>query len=174
MADSVPDVMTAIPSVWRSRRAITVGCVGLAALLGATLAAQAPAPAFEVVSIKINKTVTRSSGMGPRPGGGIAATNSTVRSLILWAWELNSLELIGGPDWIDQVRFDILATAVGAPDLSTTRAMTRTMLEDRFKLELRKEVRPRPVYSLVVADRGRLGPALRPSTIDCAKAFCGS
>src|SRR5688500_12300778 len=65
-------VMTAIPR----------GCFGLVAVLGVTLSAQAPGPAFEVVSIKINKTVSRSSGMGPRPGGGIAATNSTVRSLI--------------------------------------------------------------------------------------------
>ena len=174
MTGSVPGLMCAIRFVGRSHLAITVGCAGLVALLSVALDAQAPAPAFEVVSIKINRTASRSSGTGVRPGGGIASTNSTVRSLILWAWELNALELIGGPDWIDQLRFDILATAVGAPDLSTTRAMTRTMLGERFNLVLRKEIKPRPIYSLVVADRGRLGPRLRPSTIDCASAFCGS
>jgi uncharacterized protein (TIGR03435 family) len=147
-------------------------CIGLVTLISVTLPAQVPT--FEVASVKINRTTTRSSGIGPRPGGGIAATNTTVRSLTLWAWELNSLELIGGPDWIDQERFDILATAAGAPDLATTRAMTRTLLEERFKLVLRKEIRDRPVYSLVVADAGRLGPALRQSTVDCANAFCGS
>ena len=147
-------------------------CIGLVALFSVTLRAQAPA--FEVVSVKINKTTTRSSGISPRPGGGIAATNTTVRSLILWAWELNSLELIGGPDWIDHVRYDIVATAVSAPDLATTRAMARTMLEERFKLVLRQEKMARPVYSLVTADGATLGPKLRRSTIDCAKAFCGS
>src|SRR5215207_5507587 len=150
MTGSLPTFMSAIASIGRSHRAVTLGCVGLVALLSVTLQAQAPAPSFEVVSIKINRTASRSSGTGPRPGGGIAATNSTVRSLILWAWELNDLELIGGPDWIDQVRFDILATAMGAPDLSTTRAMTRAMLGERFNLVLRKEMRRRPIYSLVV------------------------
>jgi uncharacterized protein (TIGR03435 family) len=171
---TIHTVMAAIRPGTREAWALSIRSLGLVVLLSAGLAAQVPAPAFEVASIKINRTATRSSGMGPRPGGGFAATNSTARSLILWAWELNALELIGGPDWIDQVRFDILATAAGAPALPTTRAMLQTMLADRFKLVLGKEVRPRPIYALAVADAGKLGPALKPSTTDCAKAFCGS
>ena len=164
--------MTAIRSVARGRRTTILRCIGLVALVSVALRAQAPA--FEVVSVKINRGTSRSSGIGPRPGGGIAATNTTVRSLILWAWELNALELVGGPDWTDQVRYDILATAVGAPDLATTRVMARAMLEERFKLVLRQEKMARPVYTLVAADEGRLGPKLRRSTADCEKAFCGS
>jgi uncharacterized protein (TIGR03435 family) len=48
----------------------------------------------------------------------------------------------------------VLATATGAPALPTTRAMLQTMLADRFKLVLGREVRPRPIYGLVVADDG--------------------
>ena len=48
--------------------------------------------------------------------------------------------------------------------------MLRSMLTDRFKLRARLETQERPVYALVVARPGRLGPALTPSSQDCAAA----
>jgi uncharacterized protein (TIGR03435 family) len=150
---------------------ILVRSIFVIAVVG--IVAHAQRPAFEAVSIKVNRTTSRSGGVGPRPGG-MAATNSTLQGLIQWAWELNSLELVGGPDWIDDVRFDILATAVGTPNWAETRAMARTMLEDRFRLVLRKEMRSLPIYALRLAEAGKLGPSLQRSTTDCGKAWCGS
>jgi uncharacterized protein (TIGR03435 family) len=45
--------------------------------------------------------------------------------------------------------------------------MLRTLLAERFKLRARLESRQIPVYALVVAREGRLGPDLRPTTHDC-------
>jgi uncharacterized protein (TIGR03435 family) len=139
----------------------------------ASLGAQAPL-AFDAVSIRANGSGSRSGGVGPQ-GAGIRATNSTIGSLVRWAWELNSFELVGGPGWLDVDRSDIVATSAMTPDLPRTRAMTRAMLEERFALAVRRELRPMPVYALLPMREGRsLRAGLRASTTDCAAAFCGS
>jgi uncharacterized protein (TIGR03435 family) len=143
--------------------------------IAATAGAQPQAPALDAVSIKANRGVSRSSGIGPRPGGGINGTNTTLRALVRWAWDLNNLELTGGEAWTSQDRYDVIATTTGNPDLAQTRALVKTMLADRFTLVVRTERRSMPVYLLTVARAdGRLGVSLRPSTVDCGKAFCGS
>jgi uncharacterized protein (TIGR03435 family) len=143
------------------------------ALLAATLHAQAPS--FDAVSIRTNKSGSFSGGVGPTPGGGLKATNATLQGMVLWAWELNGLELIGGPRWLDEARFDIVATASGSPDIHRTRAMTRTMIEERFQLKLQRQTRKLPVYALTLARTdGKLGPSLRQSNVDCATSYCGS
>jgi uncharacterized protein (TIGR03435 family) len=46
--------------------------------------------------------------------------------------------------------------------------MLRALLAERFKLIVRREQKEQPMYSLVVArSDGRLGSAMRPSTVDC-------
>ena len=144
-------------------------------LLAAAVALQAQAPALDAVSIKVNRTGAGNAGAGLRPGGGITATNMTLRSLIHWAWGLNTLELEGGPPWIDEDRFDIIATATGNPEVRQTLALVKTMLADRFALVMRTERRRMPVYALSLARAdGRFGPSLRRSTADCTMASCGS
>jgi uncharacterized protein (TIGR03435 family) len=80
------------------------------------------------------------------------------------------LLLSGGPDWIDNDTFDIEATIPdGAPTFTprvfsnsftineaTTRLqkMLQSMLESRFKLVLRRELKEMPVYLLTVAPGG--------------------
>jgi uncharacterized protein (TIGR03435 family) len=46
--------------------------------------------------------------------------------------------------------------------------MLRTLLADRFKLKAHMETRELPIYALTVArGDGRLGPDLRPPSVDC-------
>src|SRR5688572_31664247 len=47
--------------------------------------------------------------------------------------------------------------------------MVRTLLAQRFKLVVHKEVREQPVYALVKSQvDGKLGGRLKPSTVDCS------
>ena len=60
-------------------------------------------------------------------------------------------EVLGGPRWIDSDRYDIVATAPDNPGLDQMYGpMTRTLLEERFRLKLHDEVRNLPVYKLTV------------------------
>ena len=139
--------------------------------------AQPAAPAFEVASIRPNAATTGPRNWKFHPGGRFTATNLPLRALIRLAYGFDTIRLpaqmTGGPDWIDSQRFDIEAKAaepVGAGPDGIPRpllAMLRTLLEERFKVRAHIEIRELPIYELVVAKPGRLGPELKPSTVDC-------
>jgi len=134
----------------------------------AALAGQEPvAPAFEVASVKPNLGFAGTQMWGALPSGRFVATNTPLRLLIQSAYALSRDRLVGGPDWIQTERFDILASAPAGTPESRMRTMLQTLLADRFKLVLRKESRAMATYSLVIApDNRRIATALARSA-DC-------
>jgi uncharacterized protein (TIGR03435 family) len=63
----------------------------------------------------------------------------------------------GGPDWLDTDLYSIDARPAGGGPVDRPMMggpMLQALLEDRFKLKLRREVRQEPVYELRVADGG--------------------
>jgi|RhiMethySRZTD1v2_1073278.scaffolds.fasta_scaffold12756_8 bla regulator protein blaR1 len=141
-------------------------------------AAQQPPLAFETASVKPNKSGEEERYIRIDPGGGgLTVVNMQLRQLITFAYQIQSFQLEGGPDWIASDRFDILAKserevpATGAffAGQEPLRIMLRTLLADRFKLVMRKETKELPIFELVLARQdGRLGPQLRPAAVDCA------
>jgi uncharacterized protein (TIGR03435 family) len=101
-----------------------------------------------------------------------------VRWLISYAYALTPQQpLIGGPGWIDGIRYDIVAKLEGNPPvvppgvgIDPARLAMRSLLADRFKLKIHRETREQDVYALVLVKPGVTGPALKPSTQDCAAA----
>jgi len=123
-------------------------------------------PAFEAVSIKPNTSGERGGTSRAQPGR-YQGINVTLMRLIRFAYQPIQ-EFEGGPGWIDTEYFDIEARAVGTPTREEMIAMLRAMLADRFALQVRQEVRERPVYALTLARRdGRLGTQLRRSDAEC-------
>jgi uncharacterized protein (TIGR03435 family) len=126
----------------------------------------APHLAFEVASVKLNKSSeSRNWGFDYLPGGRFKATNLSLDWIIGEAYHVSpwSARLSGGPEWIGSDRYDIEATA--APDAISQglsvkaredkmRLMLRTLLADRFKLVIRRESKELPVYTVVVAKNG--------------------
>ena len=143
-------------------------------LAGGLLAAQSPeTPAFDVESVKPNRSADTESASFVQPGGRYTARNVTLRMLVKTAYTLHDDQIIGGPDWIDADRFDIAAKSesIATPSAFRDRArlMLRPLLADRFKLAVRPERRELPVYALVRAStNGQFGPQLRRSNAgDC-------
>jgi uncharacterized protein (TIGR03435 family) len=135
-----------------------------------------PPLAFEVASVKANKSGAARSPSMIHPGGRFTATNNSVRALILNAYGIfaSPYLLSGGPAWIDSAAYDVDAKA--APNAipagtsnrvlwEKTRLMLRTLLADRFHLSLRRETKELPLYELVVAKNG---PKLTGVQQDCA------
>src|SRR3954452_14251254 len=98
----------------------TVGVLLLSGLvLGATaLHGQSTAdqnvPAFEVASVKRNTSGDVAIFRRP-PGGRVDVTNMPVRSLVLYAYPVGDSRVVGGPSWIDDDRYDIVAKLEGNP-----------------------------------------------------------
>src|SRR5262245_27289998 len=135
-----------------------------------------PAPqavGFEVASIKPADGDHRGVSINFVPGGGLTATNVTLRSLIKLAYDVqceSSCEdfISGGPGWIDDQRFNIQARAPETDeDLShltpkqrgkhrehLVRLRLQALLADRFNLVVRKETKDAPMYALTVTRNG--------------------
>jgi bla regulator protein BlaR1 len=158
-----------------------------ASLSSAIRAHQAESPSdralsqFEVASVKQNKSSVAKVMIQTQPGGRFTAYNVTLRALIVFAYKLQPLQLSGGPDWLDSDRFDVLAKADDDSgdlfdadrrgEVSRPQLMLRALLTERFKLDVHTETRELPIYALVRArNDGKLGPELRPSTLDCGPA----
>jgi uncharacterized protein (TIGR03435 family) len=144
------------------------------------LAAQAPATmTFEVASVKPSNPNPDPANplsivplMLPQPGGRFTATNTPLRMLIMAAYELKQeAQLAGGPADALEAKYDITAKAPVAIIGKELPQLLRSLLADRFKLTSHTESRELPLYDLVLArSDGRLGPELKPSTSECAKA----
>ena len=143
----------------------TVRRIATATLLGLMpygAVCQSPAPAFEVASVKQNRSGSGSSSSGftRHPGGGyvgFAATNSSLQKCIKWAYGVEAYQ-ISGPAWLDEDRYDVVAKASSSVSGKQIALMLRALLEERFNLKLHIETKQLAVYALVV---GRNGPKLR-------------
>ena len=134
--------------------------------------AAAQEPAFEVASIRPTESA-QPSDIRPMPNGRFTATNTTPRSLLLRAYGLVDVQLIGAPSWLNVERYDIDARAGGAPvgGPESLLPLVRALLVDRFKLRAHTDARELPAYALTFARRDRQpGPQLRPTQADCTHA----
>ena len=93
------------------------------------------------------------------PGGRFTARATTVKFLMEWAYDILPAQHGGGPAWLDNQRYDIVAKAAGKATDEQMKLMTRRLLAERFQLELRHETREMQVLTLFL---GKSAPKLFP------------
>ena len=146
------------------------------------LAASAPLVAqsharleFDVVSIKRHDPNDFSGAMRELPDGTFTMTGMPIASIISMASPTRTRDVDGLPAWAKSERYDVTAK----PSANSTREqiaqMWRAMFADRMQLSAHVEEREQNTFALVL-DRsdGRLGPNLKPSTIDCSPPAPGT
>jgi uncharacterized protein (TIGR03435 family) len=137
----------------------------------ANIEAQQAGPAFEIASIKrnVDPPAILSGTLQNPPKGEIRLVAVPARLLVLRAYPVQvAPEVVGLPAWATSERYDV--TVRGDPDATPdeVRQMWQTLLADRMKLAAHYEPREVRGYKLVPArSDGRLGPQLKPSTLDC-------
>jgi uncharacterized protein (TIGR03435 family) len=105
----------------------------------------------------------------------VTITNQRLRDVIRTAYGSNDLDVIGGPEWLDGDRWDIVAAAPRGNADAPWQRMLKTLLVERFRLQAHVEKRERPIYRLVFAPSDkRLGPDIHDSRCtsdetDCAR-----
>lgn len=154
------------------RTLIAASAIAMATLAGPRSWAQEPRPAlsptltFEVASVKVNESQTRTP-MRWLPGGRFIM-GLPVQVILTSGYGVPMYRIVGAPEWVTRVFFDIDARADRQPTLDERPAYYRGLLEERFRLKAHVEQREMDVYALVLAHAdGRLGPGLRRSTVDC-------
>jgi uncharacterized protein (TIGR03435 family) len=131
------------------------------ALAGLAAQGQTPKPAFEVASIKpaiplgpLGMRFDISGGPGTRDPGLYRCQNCSLYLIVTAAYDIKLPAKFSGPDWLQNVRFDISAKL---PDGATKEAfhlMLQNLLAERFKLAVHREKKEMPVYELTVAKNG--------------------
>ena len=126
--------------------------------------------AFEVASIKLHTTggINERSGIEENPGA-IRVENLPLKALIEAAYGVRDYQF-SGPNWLDTVRYDVLAKPrVGATHAQFQRLL-QVLLADRFKLRVHRESKEVGVYELVVVKAGsRLHESTGPRTFFTAR-----
>jgi uncharacterized protein (TIGR03435 family) len=111
-------------------------------------------PSFEVASVKPGDPNDRNFAF-LASNGRFTATNQTLKTLIGYAFDVRQLEIMGGPGWLDVDKYNVEAKSEKPrPSPVESRAMYRSLLEDRFKLAAHRETKPGQVYELAVAKGG--------------------
>ncbi len=117
---------------------------------------------FEVASVKpSNPNSTNGTLVTITSGGRLHAVNATLKDLIETAYDVRSFQIEGGPKWANAAKYDIDATpgssargAAVSPGWTNVRLEVQTLLKDRFQLQLHRETKTSPIYSLVIAKGG--------------------
>jgi uncharacterized protein (TIGR03435 family) len=66
-----------------------------------------------------------------------------------------SFPITGGPEWIKHDLYTIMAKTEGLPSEQEMRGpMLQALLEERFNLKMKREIRQEPVYELRIAESG--------------------
>ena len=117
-------------------------------------------PAFDVVSIKQNKSDSRMVRVMTKSDG-YSGNNVSLKMLLQGAYGIREDLVSGLPNWADSVRYDIDAKVAGSDvdalkklSPEQRRSMLKPVLVDRFKLSVHIETKQLPVYELVVAKGG--------------------
>jgi uncharacterized protein (TIGR03435 family) len=130
-----------------------IACTFAIALTGLA----ASLPAFEVASIKpIDRTGVPGHGNVAFSGPRVNFNGYTLTGLIMYAYDMRSYQISGGPSWMGSDTFMIAAKAEGnaAPAVEDVRKMLQTLLADRFEIRLHNETREAKVYLMEPAKTG--------------------
>jgi len=115
--------------------------------------------------------IKRNNSGGVRPygfhldGRTFVTDDTSLRDLISYAYEVHARQIVGGPDWMDQERYDIDATLgqKGEPSHQQLRVMVKKLLAERFGLTFHTDKVEMPAYVLTV---GKDGAKLKPTELE--------
>jgi uncharacterized protein (TIGR03435 family) len=149
-------------------RAIT--CLYSAALLSGLVFGQSSEtkPAFEIADVHVSPP-TRNPFLR-RPTirrGRYEIRLATMVDLISAAWGIDAERVVGGPNWVENDRFDVIAKAPDGITADAAKPLLQSLLAERFKLVVHNDSRSVPAYGLKAGKRPQLKPASGSGEPEC-------
>ena len=111
----------------------------------------------------------------PARGGRYEVRNATMLDLIRTAYDFDADKVLGGPNWLELDRFDVIGRVPPDSAPEQHKQMLRAALEERFQLAVHKETKPLPAYALTAGKKPQLKEASGSEQTGCKpKAASGS
>src|SRR5690348_11134080 len=116
-----------------------LACLGFIVACATATSGQAPSasPTFAAADIHVRP---RSSNPTPFMSGAILRgerydiRNASMLDLIALSYKTDTDTVLGGPNWLNRDRYDIIAKAPAGTSQDDLRTMVQNLLVDRFKL----------------------------------------
>src|ERR1700722_10522877 len=146
----------------RESRMRTEVCLALTVLWGGVAFSQASEkpPAFEIADIHTSTPLSNPTMKGPfLSSGRFEIRSANMVDLIRTAYGVDANKVVGGPNWLELDRFDVIAKVPDGAKPDTMKTMLRTLLADRFKLVVHNDNRPVPAYLLTAGKKPLMKPA---------------
>lgn len=95
----------------------------------------------------------------PVRNGRYEIRNANMVDLVRIAYGFDPDKVVGGPNWLELDRFDLIAKVPAGSTPETQKQMLQALLADRFKLVVKKETRSLPTYALVAGKTPKMKEA---------------
>jgi uncharacterized protein (TIGR03435 family) len=143
-------------------------------LLSGVASAQPPAPKFAFADVHVSAKVPNPFvQVFPPKNGRYEIHNASMVDLIHIAWNVDADKVVGGPNWLEMDRFDLVAKVPEDATVDTSapafnqnastpnvlRPMLQSLLADRFKLTAHTETKQMPAWVLIAGKSPHLKEA---------------
>lgn len=111
--------------------------------------AVAQAPRFEVATVKPADPAKNPGSSSISTGNGrLLGDNMSLKRYIMAAYYLRPHQVLGGPEWLDTERFDIVGKAEDKSGDGPLQQMLQALLAERFKLTFHRDTRMMQAFVL--------------------------
>jgi uncharacterized protein (TIGR03435 family) len=134
---------------------------GAALILVVAMAFGQSAPtSFEIADVHVSPSTRNPFFRKPAiTKGRYEIRQATMVDLIGTAYGTDAERVLGGPSWLENDRFDVIAKVPPGTSVETAKPMLQALLADRFKLTFHNDTKPVPAYGLKAGKH----PMLKPS-----------
>lgn len=108
---------------------------------------------FDVAEVRPGKS-SAPEELRALPDGQLEIRGYTLRQLLTLAFEVKGYRIEGGPKWLDEDRYDVIAKSPAVMSPHALSGMLRKLLVRRFQLQIHNQEQPVPVLALVAAKSG--------------------
>jgi uncharacterized protein (TIGR03435 family) len=84
---------------------------------------------------------------------------ATIVDLIRTAWSIGADRVLGGPNWLEDDTFDVIAKVPAGTTPEAAKPMLQSLLADRFQLVVHNDTRTLTAYALRAGKRPQMKPA---------------
>src|SRR5690349_2290360 len=150
-------------------------CAGVLTLVAAaTFAQSGNPPKFDVADVHASAKATNAfMRVSPPRNGRYEIKNATMLDLVRTAYGMTADRVVGGPNWLELDRFDIIAKVPDGADADASKSMLQALLADRFKLVARRDTKLVPAWFLAAGKEPRLKRADGSEQTGCRIADSG-
>ncbi len=122
---------------------LTIQAVYGVVILAGICPAQPVKLTFEIADVHASAPIKNSAMQGGvLRNGRYEIRRATMLDLIKTAYGVDPDTVFGGPAWLDWDRFDVIANAPPNTSAATVKAMLQSLLADRLKLVVHKDIKP--------------------------------